>query len=53
MIEYLIVSTLLGIEIVITEKLDGENTGMKDEGVYKKSCRIHNIWLVKRSKTIT
>jgi hypothetical protein len=31
------VSTLLGIEIVITEKLDGENTGMKDEGVYARS----------------
>jgi hypothetical protein len=31
------VSTLLGIEIVITEKLDGGNTGMKDEGVYARS----------------
>jgi ATP-dependent RNA circularization protein (DNA/RNA ligase family) len=31
------VETLLGKEIVITEKLDGENTGMKDEGVYARS----------------
>ncbi len=31
------VESLLGIEIVITEKLDGENTGMKDEGVYARS----------------
>lgn len=31
------VDTLLGKEIVITEKLDGENTGMKDEGVYARS----------------
>ena len=31
------VESLIGIEIVITEKLDGENTGMKDEGVYARS----------------
>lgn len=31
------VESLLGIEIVITEKLDGENTGMTDEGVYARS----------------
>jgi hypothetical protein len=31
------VESLLGIEIVITEKLDGENTGMEDEGVYARS----------------
>jgi hypothetical protein len=36
MIEYLIVSTLLGIEIVITEKTGWGNTGMKDEGVYAR-----------------
>jgi len=31
------VDTLLGTEIVITEKLDGENAGMTDEGVYARS----------------
>ena len=31
------VDTLLGTEIVITEKLDGENTGMTDDGVYARS----------------
>lgn len=31
------VDTLLGTEIVITEKLDGENCGMTDEGVYARS----------------
>jgi hypothetical protein len=31
------VESLLGTEIVITEKLDGENTGMTDEGVYARS----------------
>jgi hypothetical protein len=31
------VESLLGIEIVITEKLDGENCGMTDEGVYARS----------------
>ena len=31
------VESLLGIEIIITEKLDGENTGMTDEGVYARS----------------
>jgi hypothetical protein len=36
MIEYLIVSTL-GYRNSYYEKLDGENTGMKDEGVYARS----------------
>ena len=31
------VDSLLGIEIVITEKLDGENCGMTDKGVYARS----------------
>jgi hypothetical protein len=31
------VESLLGKEIVITEKLDGENCGMTDEGVYARS----------------
>jgi hypothetical protein len=31
------VESLLGTEIVITEKLDGENCGMTDEGVYARS----------------
>ena len=31
------VETLLGKEIVITEKLDGENTGMTNGGVYARS----------------
>jgi RNA ligase len=31
------VDSLLGIEIVITEKLDGENCGMVDQGVYARS----------------
>ena len=31
------VDSLLGKEIVITEKLDGENCGMTDEGVYARS----------------
>jgi len=31
------VELLLGTEIVITEKLDGENCGMTDEGVYARS----------------
>ena len=30
-------SSLIGIEIVITEKLDGENTAMIDDGVYARS----------------
>ncbi len=31
------VTSLIGIEIVITEKLDGENTGMTSGGVYARS----------------
>ena len=31
------ITCLIGREIVITEKLDGENTGMKNEGVYARS----------------
>lgn len=31
------VENLVGAEIVITEKLDGENTGMTDKGVYARS----------------
>lgn len=31
------VSSLIGIDIVITEKLDGENTGMTKDGVYARS----------------
>ena len=31
------VDSLLGKEIVITEKLDGENTGMTNDGVYARS----------------
>ena len=31
------VENLVGTEIVITEKLDGENTGMTDKGVYARS----------------
>lgn len=31
------VDSLLGIDIVITEKLDGENCGMTDNGVYARS----------------
>lgn len=31
------VESLLGTEIVITEKLDGENCGMTDDGVYARS----------------
>jgi hypothetical protein len=31
------VISLIGIEIVITEKLDGENTGMTSDGVYARS----------------
>lgn len=31
------VSSLIGIDIVITEKLDGENCGMTDDGVYARS----------------
>ena len=31
------VESLLGSEIVITEKLDGENCGMTDDGVYARS----------------
>ena len=31
------VESLLGVEIVITEKLDGENCGMTDNGVYARS----------------
>jgi len=31
------VSPLIGIDIVITEKLDGENCGMTDDGVYARS----------------
>ena len=31
------VELLLGTEIIITEKLDGENCGMTDEGVYARS----------------
>lgn len=31
------VDSLLGVDIVINEKLDGENTGMTDEGVYARS----------------
>ena len=30
-------NSLLGIDIVITEKLDGENCGMTDDGVYARS----------------
>lgn len=30
-------SSLIGIDIVITEKLDGENTGMNNKGVYARS----------------
>jgi hypothetical protein len=31
------IDSLLGVDIVITEKLDGENTGMTDNGVYARS----------------
>ncbi len=31
------VDTLIGIPIIITEKLDGENTGMTNDGVYARS----------------
>lgn len=31
------ITCLIGREIVITEKLDGENTGMKNKGVYARS----------------
>lgn len=31
------VDSLLGVDIVINEKLDGENTGMTDDGVYARS----------------
>ena len=31
------ISSLIGSEIVITEKLDGENTGMTNDGVYARS----------------
>lgn len=31
------VEALVGIDIVITEKLDGENTGMTNDGVYARS----------------
>jgi hypothetical protein len=31
------VDSLLGIEVVITEKLDGENCGMTNQGVYARS----------------
>ena len=31
------VNSLIGINIVITEKLDGENTGMTNDGVYARS----------------
>jgi len=31
------ISSLIGKEIVITEKLDGENTGMTNDGVYARS----------------
>lgn len=31
------IDSLLGVDIVITEKLDGENTGMIDNGVYARS----------------
>ncbi len=31
------ISSLIGNEIVITEKLDGENTGMTNDGVYARS----------------
>jgi hypothetical protein len=31
------VDSLIGIDIVITEKLDGENTGMTKDGVYARS----------------
>ena len=31
------VESLIGIDIVITEKLDGENTGMTKDGVYARS----------------
>ena len=31
------ISSLIGIDIVITEKLDGENTGITNKGVYARS----------------
>lgn len=31
------ISNLIGIDIVITEKIDGENTGMTNDGVYARS----------------
>lgn len=31
------ISSLIGIDVVITEKLDGENTGMTQDGVYARS----------------
>lgn len=31
------VKNLIGVDIVITEKLDGENTGMTEDGVYARS----------------
>lgn len=37
------VDTLLGIDIVITEKLDGENCGMTDHGVYARSHAAFTI----------
>lgn len=40
------VDSLLGKEIIITEKLDGSNTGMVDEGVYGRSHAVFtkNPW---------
>jgi hypothetical protein len=37
------VNSLLGKQIVITEKLDGENTGMTDDGVYARSHAAFTI----------
>lgn len=40
------VNSLIGKEIIITEKLDGSNTGMVDEGVYGRSHAVFtkNPW---------
>lgn len=37
------ISNLIGSEIVITEKLDGENTGITNEGVYARSHSAFTI----------
>jgi hypothetical protein len=34
------VSSLIGVDIVITEKLDGENCGMTNDGVYARSHAV-------------